>query len=72
VKAASCLAACALATVVTGASTATQAIRVPPGFRVDVYASGLERPTAMAFSPRGVLHLTQEGGEVVRVRRGSR
>lgn len=39
---------------------------------MDVYARGLERPTAMAFSPGGVLHLTQEGGEVVRVSRGSR
>lgn len=26
----------------------------------------------MAFSPGGVLHVTQEGGEVIRVRRGSR
>jgi glucose/arabinose dehydrogenase len=72
VKAASCLAACALATGLSAASGATQAIRVPPGFRVEVFASGLERPTAMAFSPGGVLHATQEGGEVVRVRRGSR
>jgi glucose/arabinose dehydrogenase len=45
---------------------------VPPGYRVDVYARGLDKPTAMAFSPSGVLHVTQEGGEVVRVRRGSR
>jgi glucose/arabinose dehydrogenase len=72
VKAASCLIFCALATAVAGASAATEAIRVPPGFRVDVYASGLDRPTAMAFSPGAVLHLTQEGGEVVRVSRGSR
>ena len=46
---------CALATGVAGASGATQAIRVPPGYRVDVYARGLDRPTAMAFSPSGVL-----------------
>jgi glucose/arabinose dehydrogenase len=72
VKGASFLVFCALATGVAGASGATQAIRVPPGYRVEVFASGLERPTAMAFSPAGVLHLTQEGGEVVRVRRGSR
>ena len=71
-KAASCLIFCALAAAVAGASAATRGIRVPPGFRADVYASGLDRPTAMAFSPGGVLHLTQEGGEVVRVRRGSR
>jgi glucose/arabinose dehydrogenase len=71
VKAASCL-VIVLALGASAASGATEAIRVPPGFRVEVYARGLERPTAMAFSPAGVLHLTQEGGEVVRVRRGSR
>jgi glucose/arabinose dehydrogenase len=71
VKAASCLVVL-LALGVSAASGATQAIRVPPGYAVDVYARGLERPTAMAFSPGGVLHLTQEGGEVVRVSRGSR
>ena len=48
------------------------AIRVPPGFAVDVYARGLRKPTAMAFSPRGRLYLTQEGGEVVTVTPGSR
>jgi glucose/arabinose dehydrogenase len=72
VKGASFLVFCALATGATGASGSTQAIHVPPGYRVEVFASGLERPTAMAFSPGGVLHLTQEGGEVVRVHRGSR
>jgi glucose/arabinose dehydrogenase len=70
VKAASCL-FLILATAVAGASAATESIRVPSGYRVEVYARGLDRPTAMAFSPAGVLHLTQEGGEVVRVRRGS-
>ena len=43
-------------------------IRVPPGFRAEVYASGLRRPTAIAWSPRGQLFATQETGEVVRVR----
>jgi glucose/arabinose dehydrogenase len=71
VKAASCLVV-VLALGVSAASGATRGIRVPPGYTVDVYARGLERPTAMAFSPGGVLHLTQEGGEVVRVSRGSR
>lgn len=42
-------------------------IRVPPGFRVEVFASGLERPTAMAFGPGGRLYLTQNGGDVVSV-----
>jgi glucose/arabinose dehydrogenase len=71
VKAASCLAACALVTGLTAASAATPGIKVPPGFQVIVYAAGLERPTAMSFAPSGVLYVTQETGEVVRVRRGS-
>jgi len=71
VKAASCL-VIALVAAVGGASAATRGIRVPRGYRVEVYARGLDRPTAMAFNPAGVLHLTQEGGAVVRVRRGSR
>jgi glucose/arabinose dehydrogenase len=45
---------------------------VPPDFRVEVFAQGLSRPTAMAFGPRGALYLTQEGGEVVSVDRGTR
>jgi glucose/arabinose dehydrogenase len=72
VKAASCLAACALATGLAAASGATQPIKVPAGYRVEVYATGLNRPTAMAFGPGGALYLTQETGEVVRIRRGSR
>jgi glucose/arabinose dehydrogenase len=47
------------------------AIHVPPGFRTEVYARGLEHPTAMAFGPGGRLFVTQEGGEVVRVTVGS-
>jgi glucose/arabinose dehydrogenase len=66
VKVASCLAVL-LAVGATSAAGASQAVRVPPGFRVETYVRGLDSPTAMAFGPRGVLHLTQEGGEVVRV-----
>lgn len=62
----------ALVAAVGGASAAAHGIRVPPGYRVEVYARGLDRPTAMAFSPAGVLHLTEEGGAVVRLRRGVR
>jgi glucose/arabinose dehydrogenase len=47
-------------------------IRVPAGFRAKIYASGLERPTAMAWSPRGRLYVTQETGAVVSVSPGSR
>jgi glucose/arabinose dehydrogenase len=71
VKAASCLAVL-LAAGVTSATAASPAVRVPSGFRVETYVRGLERPTAMAFGPRGVLYLTQEGGEVVRVDPGTR
>jgi glucose/arabinose dehydrogenase len=73
VKAASCLAAaCVLVTGFGAASGATEAIKVPPGYRVEVFASGLTRPTAMAFGPGGKLYVAQESGEVVRIRRGSR
>ncbi len=48
------------------------AIRVPAGFRAEVYATGLVRPTAMAWSPRGRLYLAQETGSVVSVTPGSR
>jgi len=69
VKAASCLALCLL---VTGAAGAAPAVTVPSGYRVETFASGLQRPTAMAFGPGRALYLTQEGGEVVRVDRGVR
>jgi glucose/arabinose dehydrogenase len=47
---------------------AGEAIRVPEGFRVEVYARGLDRPTALAWGPGNVLYATQEGGQVVRVK----
>ena len=65
-KVASCLAAL-LALAVSSAGGAVQAVKVPPGFRVETYVRGLHKPTAMAWGPRGVLYLTQEGGEVVSV-----
>lgn len=70
-KAASCL-VLLLALGVSSAAGSTQAVRVPPGYVVDVYARGLERPTAMAFGPRGVLYVTQETGEVVSLDRTRR
>jgi glucose/arabinose dehydrogenase len=45
---------------------------LPPGFRIETYASGLESPTAMAWGPDGRLYVTQEGGTLVVARRGSR
>ena len=55
----------------SSALAAAPGIRVPAGFRASVYASGLSRPTAMAWSPRGRLYLTQENGQVVSVSPGS-
>jgi glucose/arabinose dehydrogenase len=43
----------------------TRRISVPPGFQAQVYATGLVRPTAMAFGPDGRLYVTQEVGDVV-------
>jgi glucose/arabinose dehydrogenase len=44
---------------------------VPDGFAAELYASGLRRPTALAFGPGGLLYATQERGEVVAIGRGS-
>jgi glucose/arabinose dehydrogenase len=46
-------------------------ITVPSGFRAEVYASGLERPTALAFGPDGLLYATQERGQIVAIGAGS-
>ena len=42
------------------------------GFRAEVYARGVQAPTAMAFGPDGRLYVTQEGGKIVSVGRGAR
>ena len=47
------------------------ALKVPKGFVAEVYATGLERPTALAFGSDGLLYATQEAGEVVAIGRGS-
>ena len=65
-KVASCLAVL-LAVGVASAGGAVQAVKAPAGFGVETYVRGLDKPTAMAWGPRGVLYLTQEGGEVVSV-----
>ncbi len=46
-------------------------LTVPAGFAAQLYATGLKRPTALAFGPDGLLYATQESGEVVAVGRGS-
>jgi glucose/arabinose dehydrogenase len=48
-----------------GGGAARAPITVPAGFHVDVYASGLTRPTALAFGPDGRLYAAQETGEIV-------
>lgn len=41
-------------------------LQTPPGFAISVFASGLEGPRLMAFSPDGVLHVAERaGGRVV-------
>ncbi len=43
-------------------------IRVADGFRVEIYASGLVQPTAMAYGPDGRLYVAQNDGRIVTVR----
>jgi glucose/arabinose dehydrogenase len=47
-------------------------IRVPHGFRAQVYARGLTRPTAMAWGPDGRLYVAEEIGRVVTIRPNAR
>jgi glucose/arabinose dehydrogenase len=47
------------------------ALDVCCGLAAEVYATGLKRPTALAFGPGGLLYATQETGEVVAVGNGS-
>jgi glucose/arabinose dehydrogenase len=47
------------------------ALDVARGYAAELYATGLRRPTALAFGPGGILYATQEGGEVVAVGRGT-
>jgi glucose/arabinose dehydrogenase len=48
------------------------AIKVPTGFRAEIYARGLHHPTALAFGPDGRLYVSQDIGNVVRVNPGTR
>ena len=40
-------------------------IKVPRGFRAEIFATGLSRPTALAYGPDGRLYATEETGRVV-------
>jgi glucose/arabinose dehydrogenase len=46
-------------------------LRLERGWHADKYATGLRRPTAMAFGPDGRLYVAQETGEVVVAGRSS-
>jgi glucose/arabinose dehydrogenase len=70
-SAAAALAAAVLLAPAASALRPAPAIDVPNGFRAELYATGLKKPTALAFGPRGLLYATQETGEVVAVGRGS-
>jgi glucose/arabinose dehydrogenase len=65
------------AALVAGAAVAVPAagvpvgIRVPAGFRVETFATGLTQPTAMAYGPDGRIYVTQTGGTLVAIRRGT-
>ena len=60
----------ALLTVSAGGTS--RGISVPPGFRVETFARGLSQPTAMAYGPDNRIYVTQTGGSLVRIRRGTR
>jgi glucose/arabinose dehydrogenase len=48
-----------------------RALDVPKSYLAELYATGLNRPTALAFGPDRVLYATQESGEVVAVGHGT-
>jgi glucose/arabinose dehydrogenase len=62
----------ALAVLAVPAAGRTLGIRVPAGFRVETFATGLSKPTAMTYGPDGRIYVTQTGGTLVAIRRGTR
>jgi glucose/arabinose dehydrogenase len=52
------------------AATTTAHLTVPAGFTADVVVSGLNTPTAMAFTPDGRLLVTDQGGQLRVVKNG--
>jgi glucose/arabinose dehydrogenase len=58
--------------VVTVAGAPVTKVVVPAGFAVSMFATGLEHPTATAWGPDGRLYVTQDAGQVVATRNGSR
>ena len=79
VAATAALAAAMAALAVAAAHTAGEraaplstGLVLAPGFHAQVYATGLRRPTAMAWGPDARLYVTEETGEVVAFARGGR
>jgi glucose/arabinose dehydrogenase len=72
VRVSAAAAAAAAATLAVPAGGSTQGIDVPSGFRAATFASGLSQPTAMAYGPDNRIYVTQNGGTVVRIGRGTR
>jgi len=62
----------AAVTLALPAAGAGLRISVPGGFRVETFARGLTQPTAMAYGPDSRIYVTQTGGTLVRIRRGTR
>lgn len=52
------------------AAAIAASIHVPHGYEVSTYASGLQHPTAMSFSPNGRLYVSEDVGRIVSVARG--
>ena len=61
-----------LAVLAVPAAGGTRGVSVPAGFRVETFARGLAHPTAMAYGPDGRIYVTQDGGTLVAIRRGTR
>jgi glucose/arabinose dehydrogenase len=66
------MAALAAAVLAVSAGGSSRRITVPPGFRVETFARGLSQPTAMAYGPDGRIYVTQTGGTLVSITRGTR
>jgi glucose/arabinose dehydrogenase len=64
-------AALAAAVLAIPAGGTGQGITVPSDYRVQTFAHGLSQPTAMAFGPDNRIYVTQNGGTLVAIRRGT-
>src|SRR5690348_12472068 len=69
---ASVLATAAAVLVAGPAGGTSEGIGVPPGFHAETFARGLSQPTAMAYGPDNRIYVTENGGTIVRIRRGTR